>query len=486
MTVLGIEPMDLDIVILAAVHSNSIAQKLAEWLDGEHLYEAGGYAWQFCIWDVVKEQVLSRGKLPNWQFMTMRAKSIAEQHYPPGVADEVGQAMEAMKDAEAPAEEVDRVIKLLYDHFVKDPTLEKEYILARTSGDWDRMRARILELNAPSASGSIDDQVSDLFSILDRLDIPVEEDDTVVAEDTSRIETGTVLDILHDGRGLYCGFVSLFLGPTSGGKTIMAMDLIARLTATGRKVAFFPTEENLESHPEAMSRLYAAVTGIKVSDWTAAKNDPRRLPPGVFTEEHKKFMIKCRENLYAFRFNEDLSWSSLEAQLRDFESEHGNMPDFIILDWAGPLARHMVQSGECRDEHIALEQVMLNAQSVTRMHPSVGFVVFHQLAADSCDKKGIFGSYHETDSQNCKKMAQHAAACYIITPRDEGKTERARLIGPKLRYDVKGREIIVEMDYQRSRFRHMEFWEAKNRSFVDSRSGSSSGFRMPNSVRNAS
>lgn len=466
-----------DLLLITSVQNPAYAKKLATWLEVSHMERAGALDWQCLIWERMLHLIAETGEVPVAESLAVSVKHFGDRVYDEDVGTTAAEAVKAMSACAVPPQpDVDEIATCIREEYVDAFEAEKLYYEAKATGDWDQLAESILGNISKRRMAMEEKPFSDPFGVLDRLDIPVEEDD-YQEESTARLLTGTVLDQLHGGRGIYLGFCSLCLAPTSGGKTVLAYELIGALTAMGKSVGFFATEEDINQASESKSRVFAAVTDIRVDEWIAASNDPRRVSGDRFNDAQLQRLKDVREYCRFYDFPDTPTMAQVEASLNMYHTDTGRMHDLIILDWAGPLAEEMESQGEANSTHQALERLMLRAQHIAKKH-NCAFLVMQQLAADQCSKKGIWGKYTETDAQNCKKMAQHAAACYIITPRDEGNTERGRLIGAKLRFDKKGTEVVTQLDYQYNTLKYLENHSVSNGGFVNNSEEQQVGSRM--------
>lgn len=339
--------------------------------------------------------------------------------------------------------------------------IEQAYFEFKMRGELRDFMATLHEIQNEHGEVGASPTCGSLFPFLDSMNIPYD-DDPNVQQREARLKTGTPLDLLHGSQpGVYRGVASLLLGPTSGGKTVMAYEVITKAAAAGHNVGFFATEEDLEHSQESLSRVLAGVTGIPVSKWVDAKADARLLAGDLVSDKVLTQIRKFDEQTTVFRIGSDFDADVMEEVIGSCRCRF----DVIVLDWAGPVADMAEMSGAASSTHQALERLMQTAQQVAK-RLNCFFLVCHQLAAEKCARTGIWGQYSEYDSQNCKKLAQHAAACYILTPRDEGGSEKARLIGAKLRHDVKGTELVVKLDYEQTQLRPCIGWRADSGSFV--------------------
>jgi hypothetical protein len=276
--------------------------------------------------------------------------------------------------------------------------------------------------------------------------------------------------------------MSLVLGPTSGGKTTLAHHLIAECAMLGHSVGLISTEEDLESSLMAKSRLLAAASGVDTDSWDAARCDARRLKTPLTPVQIDRIK-RMRTNTAFYNFKSTPSFEDLANKvIGSAEARGGRQHDLIIIDWAGPLAKEISSVSHAAD-HVCLEDIAYQCQELAK---KTGIAVFllHQLGAEQVKKSSVFGRYTEFDSQNCRKMAAYSGATYILTPADSKL--RLRIIGAKMRADVKNFEVVAQLDPTHSRVVYLDNMQVSGASFRDTKAPTSTeaGRRMP-SMRKA-
>lgn len=460
-------------VVSILVRYESIAKTAMSWLTAEHIDNLHPSPVAGLIWDAALSTLQAAGSLPKTaSFFTQVYEAIVTERYDEAKAQEligIGRSVIA-SIFEEPEDQTKQtavrgMLKELHKEFVVIPEMTRAFAAATASGDYAELSKTQAKLSTALAAISEEGVYADPLNTIDDIDKPVSTEDHKGDDLGSRLITGTVLDALHRGRGVYRGFMSLVLGPTSGGKTTLAHNLIAESCMLGHSVGLVSTEEDLETSAMAKSRLLAAATGVSTDDWDAANNDVRRLTKPLTPAQIDR-LKRMRASTKFYNFKSTPTFKDLTDRVEAAAEEIGKLHDLLVIDWAGPLAKVISQaSGE--PDHVTLESISFGCQEFSKK-TGIAIFLLHQLSAEAVKRNGIFGKkYSEYDSSNCKKMAQYSAATYIITPCD--KELRLRLIGAKLRADVKNFEVVAQLDPKFSRMTYLESMTTQGASFRDAR-----------------
>lgn len=481
-------PKEIEILVTALMRYESIAKNAMSWLTAEHLdaqYPSplAGLLWDTVLSTLEKEKI---NKVPKTaEFAKQLFEAIVSDRFDEetaaglittgrGVIDAIfAEPEDATKQASAR-----EMLSELHKEFVMQPEMARAFAAASASGDYAELSKVQAKLSAATMSISEESVYADPLSMLDTLDQPIDGELDADPAAGSRLLTGTVVDALHGGRGPYRGLMTLVLGPTSGGKTTLTHNIIAESCMLGHSVGLVSTEEDLESSPMAKSRLLAAASGIETTLWDAAGNDARRLSVPL-TPAQLDRMKRMRANTKFYNFKTTPTFKDLTDRVEaSAEERGGRQHDILLIDWAGPLAKVISQSRKNPSDHECLEHIAFECQEFAK---KTGIAVFllHQLTAETVKRSGIFGRYTEFDSQNCRKMSSYSGATYVLSPYD--KQMRLRLIGVKMRADVKNYEIVAQLDPTRSRVTYMESMTVQGASFRDSKAPTSveAGRKIP-------
>lgn len=446
---------DVDALLITLVNNLQYARKIAQWLQPSYLNNyMGAENWQFAIWVALRDLLLqSESEDPDPLYVARSASTTAMRLYGDERVGTIASAAVLEMTRIRPMREIsDRIIKYLYSKCVTRPNVQSLMMEARDAESFDEIFARIENMNLKRAQSIVDEEAAagaDAFESLDYLDRPMDEGPLV--EESHRIGTGVpYIDALHRGEGIYRGFTTLIAGATGGGKSVVNYELIASLTSQNYSVGLVATEEDPSKDPEPRARLWSACTDVTKQEWQAVGCDPRRLEYALPPPQIDR-LRRIRSNLTIYRLS-PVTWASVISELENhFIINDNKMHDVVVVDWAGPLATDMVASGECSSMHEALENICIWASQHIARKYQCAVVIFHQLADAAVARSGVYGKYGKGDTQNCRKMSQHCAAMHVISQRDP-KTDRARYIGAKLRFDKEGVESLIQLDYEHGRF----------------------------------
>lgn len=484
---MNIDDSDIDLLLLNAVNSQEFAKQLASWLEPDILYMFPALEWQHAVWFEVYSCVTKdSGHLPAPDYLAKAVYATAKRLYGPDsdVPSMAAKAVEEMSGITPFLSDALRIAKRMHDVAVKRPTLDNVFEQAKVNQQWDDLAERVnaVEEESRSLFAGLDDDAEgerDFLSVLDHMDEePLTAEEIEQMERERRILTGTPLDELLRGFGVYKGFVTLVVGPSGGGKTLLNNQLASSLSSKGMSGYFLNTEEDITKSVEARARLFAAATKVSVDEWLEVGADPRLLVRSGKLSEAELDRLRDLRKYIKFPSYDGDGMGSIDdiiERLRTHYSLHQWMYDLVVIDWCGPLAKRMVDEHDYV-EHDALERItMLAYQKIAKVY-QCAVIVYHQTEDAVLKRKGVFGRYVMGDTQNCHKMHQHTAATIYLSPVDDEM--RLRLILTKSRFDPNV-ELVCYRDYQRGRLKVLPDMVAMNGRFV-SKNGSTAK-KMPGS-----
>ena len=464
------DDVDVDRLLVAVINNTAFANKLAPWLEADALEQfTGAKPWQIAIWETLRDILIDGEHRDSVhpRYLARYVEDTALRRYgDPEQAQLAKQAVLEIDGIQPLIEASIGLIEYLHSKCVMGPEIAALLNELKGTSEWEKVAERVERLKgirSKDVGGDPEDEQIDPFSALDRLDKPPSQAE--LDAQNPRITTGVpYIDAIHATKGIYRGFLTLILGPTGGGKTIVSSELAASMSSKGMSVGMFGTEENAAISLEARARLWASCTSIPTSVWIDASCEPALLPEEHRLDEAQLENLRSMRDFVSIYNLEPVTWSAIVTKLDMYFTKHGKMHDLVIIDWAGPLAKDMIAAKEATAMHEALELICINAYQQIARRYNCAVVIFHQLSDEAVKKKSIFGAYSEGDSQNCHKMAQHCAAVHVISPRDGNNV--CRYIGAKMRFDPKGVQTVIRMDYEHTRFNHHADKEVRGRTFV--------------------
>jgi RecA/RadA recombinase len=271
-------------------------------------------------------------------------------------------------------------------------------------------------------------------------------------EDTPVTPTGVdYLDIMLDG-GFKAGATYGLLGPTGGGKTIVAVQLAVAYALSGRKVLFLTYES--PALGDIRYRMYACATNISIGEF---RNRP-------YKPEVKEKLKTVQEITAPYLYTLDMSGldsanasighggaQEVRAYTEDIE------PELVIIDWFWPM---IVNYGSVRG--IPKDKLRLEAMdmigSFNQLSKSSGINVWvnHQLNTEA-GKRG--SNYMPTSYEAAEIGGQFSwllDTCFAISPikLKEGVEEDGidiRLSTPKSRSQARSC-IVIQRYGSKSKF----------------------------------
>ena len=237
---------------------------------------------------------------------------------------------------------------------------------------------------------------------------------------SERFPTGIAfLDDVLSG-GICPGEMIAIIGPTGGGKTVLACQIDEYQVMTGSSIMHASAEQNLEG--DLTVRLASLATGHprKIFDRGFA-----HVPPEILTQvynaqplwdEHFRF-VDVAKGLWDLRSLKPL-YDVVDARIAE-----GKPPKILILDWWGPvrnalLTNQILRMAESQERR--LNAIVLREFKQFLMSRKVAGVVLHQLSGEAAAKasaKTKTASSH--DAQEDKNFANYFDFAVTFSRKDE-------------------------------------------------------------------
>lgn len=276
-----------------------------------------------------------------------------------------------------------------------------------------------------------------------------------------RIPTGVgAVDYLLGG-GLSSPECYGILGPTGGGKTLMALQLAASLAERGQHVLYYTYEQPAK---ELQPRLLSCVAKID-RELIDGKNWDK--VDSATQDAIAQASAVCRGNLSIIdRSSEGDNILEIEERIqRAIDAD--KKPALIVIDWMWILVTRMMasQSGRREDRKIQLD-VIERFKSMAAKY-DVSFLLLQQLSTEAA-KKGGGSKPQWFNSAEAGNFAWLLAYCFAIGTADGNGI--CFLVGSKARNAGKN-DVILQLDGARNRFvwknSDMTYtWDKRRRSFV--------------------
>lgn len=218
------------------------------------------------------------------------------------------------------------------------------------------------------------------------------------------------------GGGLYREEPHTAILPTGQGKTTLACQIAAFRARKGEKTLVVITEGGVNR--KMTSKVQGALLQMPCNLFDKDSTNPLNKPEEL-TDTHRNYLTNargCSRYVDLVDHGEGISWLDFE---REFERavDEGFTPGLIIIDWAGLLAKSLVDNGIYRDQHMALEHIAIQCAHFCKEH-KIPILITQQVAAAVAEQKGVRPSYTAQDVDGCKKWANHFCTAVVSSKFD--------------------------------------------------------------------
>lgn len=248
------------------------------------------------------------------------------------------------------------------------------------------------------------------------------------------------------GGGITFGEHGGCLGPSGGGKSVIANQLACNLAIQGYNTMLLQFEQSIKYNTDITSRVYAYLTRLPTSEFkNKAYNE--------LSEEAKEALKRCANVSSRIRFGsfiDDDVEKSVETIINTIEEscDNGFIPKFVVIDWLGAVVTDFMQAatGEDRGYQLLAAEIQdkLNAYAKVR---GISMFYLHQLSTDAARKES--GSKPTMyDGYFFRAFPQKIEYCLQIGTKSMLKDGRfaAWLIAGKVRGEEPGKAVVVIVD----------------------------------------
>jgi len=268
-------------------------------------------------------------------------------------------------------------------------------------------------------------------------------------------------DLITGGGTTQCEVYGI-LGPSGGGKTLMAMDVSCHMAERGKLVHYFSYEQ---PPTELQQRLFSRVANLDVNDmrnreWDELSDDMR--------ERITAASGKIKGNLIMHdRSSSGDSLADVVNVVRD-SITRGRKPDLVVIDWLWPLVLRMGtnQGRKQTQERIILQRATDDIKSIAAKY-KVCILVLNQLSIEMA-KKRASKKPEWFNSAEAGSFAWLMHFCIAIGTQDEQGF--CWLVGSKARNNAKS-AFVVQCRGAFNRFvlpKNSMIFDDKRKEFVDS------------------
>jgi len=262
------------------------------------------------------------------------------------------------------------------------------------------------------------------------------------------------------GGGMTTGTVNGFLGPTGGGKTMMAMQIVTSQAKEHKHVLGLTYEQPIGG--DVTHRIASRCLEVHIEELRKEYKD--------WSKEHQAKYMELRPKLGPYMHMEDMTKKGRGCRgIVDIEEAYNKLlrrdeaPTYIILDWLKPcIDRYLVHMGiDVTPENFRSHASILLDQ-LGQFVQATGTIVIvnHQLgthvARMSPKKKPVV-----TDAMEFKGFSFNIDACFLLGNRDK-ETNITWLLTDKNRRAAVD-DMLVQMDGEYAQFKHAVGYTADHR-----------------------
>jgi len=282
---------------------------------------------------------------------------------------------------------------------------------------------------------------------------------------SKRNPTGATYFDLILGGGTIPSEVYGILGPSGGGKTLMAIDIGCSMAERGRRVEYFTYEQPPK---EVRPRLFSRAGEINIDDMKNREWD--ELPEAV-REKISTSAEKLKGNFIMHdRSASGNSLADVINVIRESTAD-GHKPDLVVIDWLWPLVLRIASSqatGGKRNvnERTVLQKITDDIKSVASEYGTC-ILVLNQLSIEMA-KRRASKKPQWFNSAEAGSFAWLMHYCIAIGTQDEQGF--CWLVGSKARANAKT-SFVVQCLGNYNRFRlptNSMIYDDKRKEFVDS------------------
>lgn len=160
-----------------------------------------------------------------------------------------------------------------------------------------------------------------------------------------RIPTGISFIDRITGGGIVFGDHMGILGPSSGGKTVLAIQLVCNLAIQGHKVLYLQFEQPVEGN--IIARIQSYLTGLPIDTF-------ENLEYEMLPEEARNKLdsvMKLSDNIRVASFLDEslngvriASVADIVSKIDESINEEGFTPRFVVFDWLGACVSSIMRS----------------------------------------------------------------------------------------------------------------------------------------------
>jgi len=305
-------------------------------------------------------------------------------------------------------------------------------------GTIDEMRKYVNEVTADMASLACDGQA---------LSKPLQNPEAYLVRKVRSIFGVRVLD-LATGGGLAPGEVLGLLGPTGGGKTVLAVGMLCERALRGKHVMLASYEQKTEG--DVMERICTYMTKENIDNFRdkAYAELDQDLKDKV--EEQKSKYGQFVTVLDLAQGNRGTGGAEEVTQYIEEQIEAGEKPTLVIIDWLGSMIqRYLAENGLASDQYRHVGHQFIDKLSGHARQHGYSVVINHQLRTDAA-RSSAYSKPKVTDAFEFRAFSFFMDGCLCLGTLDTD-TKVGWLCMDKFRRGATN-DLMVRLDGEHVRF----------------------------------
>lgn len=270
----------------------------------------------------------------------------------------------------------------------------------------------------------------------------------------------TPVDLLLNGGTLPTECYGI-LGPSGGGKTLLALQITGSLARRHKHVVYFGYEQPAKDMQPRILSFVAKVHIDKIRD--RKFSDIQK----VYQEKLKKAAQLCRGYVdFVDRASEGNSISEIDLYVRK-QTDAGKKPHMVVIDWMWPLILRIVAISDRkqRPERISMQETMDGLKSIAAEH-KICLLILHQLSTEMV-KKSPSNKPAWFNSAEAGSFAWLLHYCFAIGRADGNGF--CWLVGSKAR-NTANRDVLVRLNGGMNRFDPVDksmTYDSSSKTFIE-------------------
>ena len=248
------------------------------------------------------------------------------------------------------------------------------------------------------------------------------------------------------------------LGPSGGGKTTFAIQLMCEMCKSAKHVDYFTFEQPIKG--DLSIKFYACLTHRKYRDYEGTVE-----PEAAEAVNKMRPVVGPYMHMFDHAGNQDRGFGGVDEidAMVYKECNEGRAPDMIIVDWLLPLVERQMSTNNIDSNHLRTH--MRNAVDkfvILAKNYNTTVFLLHQLSPKAASNSSLTKPKW-TDATECKSLS--FMLNYTLALGTKDSDNRMWLCGSKSRANA-NIEKVIELDGERSMFK-----DCDDSFTVDSRSG---------------